>query len=297
MTFYSEIIDKAHVIELSTNIGRACHAMRNFTQGAVSLEHPEILSLDNIAGQLEGQARAIRSHLLVEWEIKHLIKNVFRSSHFLKKIFAGEFFNDNFFSSDVTKMIRDCIEVVITNIRKIDREVNIAILKQSSDIFIESMPAIPEISDTRVLNAEFAKWFSPDAAQLATTAAAKSDINAFCTDSIKIWSLISNKAHSVQDVVSDYLNKQPCCDQANEIVNQAGNVENSARAAICEFVGNRDRINGNAIKDHTNNIRNIITTIRDLIGKDDFMLKDKKEYLLLPNLSSHKILINTSLIQ
>lgn len=63
MAYYYNKINQPQLAELVVRAGRAGHQIRNLTQGFVNLGYPELLTIDTISGQVEGQCRALRAQI------------------------------------------------------------------------------------------------------------------------------------------------------------------------------------------------------------------------------------------
>ena len=63
MEYYTLIKDINKLDEHSTIMGRSFHLMRNYLQGYVENDFPELATLDNRAGNMEGVIRTIKAKL------------------------------------------------------------------------------------------------------------------------------------------------------------------------------------------------------------------------------------------
>jgi hypothetical protein len=272
MTAY-EHIDSEKCNESARMAGRAAHMCRNYLQGFTNLEHPELQAVDGLMGQIEGQFRTLRSNLTERKDVKPQIKLIAKSGRFILKILDPAFIEDSVLgSSDLTEL-RELAEMVNQLTLCIDQEINIAILKESSKLFKIDLPKIatnspnlPNVLSTfdsavpETLKKPDQK-FSPDER--------KANI-------LKLSSMLSNRAHSIQDIVAEHIQNPTQKDHANHIINLAGAIENESRAIIAHF-NSQPNPNLQNVQKNMAGISDSVTKIRQFVEIDTFLIKSKKD--------------------
>jgi hypothetical protein len=286
MAFYYEKIQVKVVDELTSNAGKIGHILRNFCQGYVNVNFPEILSLDNISGQIEGQCRTIRGNLKLGTDIKPTILTCARLTRFIKKIVTEDFFKNSSFDPNKLNHIRKWVDEMQSHFEKIDELVNIAILEVSKELFQDGFIA---------KSAEFPKEFEKPGKEILNEFEYEKNFDEKIVDfekSLELYKstlgclggLISNISHSIQDEVSENIQTASLNEVANKIIALAGDIENQGRAIVAESVANRPNVTN--INKYCDNSNNQVNAMKDFVKGKDY-----------PKEKIDKVLANAGLIQ
>lgn len=275
MSVYNHI-DLEKCNEQARQAGRAAHICRNYLQGFINLEHPELQTVDGLMGQIEGQFRTIRSNLVERKDIKPQIKLIARSSRFIQKILEPSFIEDSALSADDINELRDLACIVHKLILCIDQEINTAILKESSSLFKIELPKL-SINDPKMpaVLTQF-ECSAPEAQAETNQKLATSERKA---QAIKLSKMMSNRAHSAQDLVAEHIQNATEKDHANQIINLAGGIENESRAIIAQF-NSQSSPNIQNIHKHINTTCDLVSKIRQFVEAETFLIKNKKAALV-----------------
>lgn len=290
MTFYFDKLNLPLMDELTSNAGRIGHILRNYCQGYVNVNFPEILTLDNIAGQVEGQCRAIRGLLKNGGDLKPNILACARLSRFMKKIVAEDFFKHPSFESQKLDIIRGWVDNLQNIVKEIDNNVNNAILSVSQDIFGESSPRdeatrISERTDIPI--SDLKKEFNFDTFDEKCVEAEKT-LEQFKNTLHQLGSFTSNLSHKMQDEVSDYINTPQLKDIANKIIGLAGDIENQGRAISAEASApNPNVVN---IGKYCDNTCNQIIAIKDFLKGKEFPKERVEEILIIAGIIQGRVI-------
>jgi len=291
MSFY-EYMDPDICNEQALQAGRAAHVCRNYVQGFTNLGHPEFLTIDGLMGQIEGQFRVIRSHLIDRKDIKPQIKLIARSSRFVQKILKASFIDDNALSENDLDELRDLTGIVNQLILRIDQEINAAILKESSSLFNIELPKIkienPPLPDVLA-------QFNSGISEALVRTEEKFNNCEKKSKAVTFSKMMSNKAHSTQDLVAEHIQQPIEKDHANQIINLAGGIENESRAIIAQF-NSQPTPNIQNIQKNIASACDLVTKIRQLAEAQNFAIKDKTSSIMIACEFQLKIIESLKLI-
>jgi hypothetical protein len=286
MSFYHTYLNKLEIEKLIDNAGKCCHQIRNYTQGYVNATHPEIQTIDNICGQLEGQCRALKSNLVQNVDLKPTLVTCARLSNFLKKISSVEVFADKDFENSEQDKLETILLLINSNInilQQIDFQVNLSIIKMSQDLFNnrnKSNFVVNEIPYKNIYEINIEEIFKADCLAEIISTNSESEMK-------KILSLIgfklSNNSHSIQEKVAEYIQSPAFKDVANKIIQVAGEIENQGRAIIAESVTSKDNYNFKNLTKLLVNSNNSISQLKDISTKQcEYLIKnnDTNNYLI-----------------
>lgn len=286
MSYYYEMLNKDTVELLADEIGKTAHLVRNYCQGYVNLNYPEILTLDNIAGQIEAQSRQIKGKMMIKAEIKPIIILIAKSAVFLKKITTIEFFNSKY-PQEKIETIRLYLSNMSSLIENMDSEVNNSIIKLSEEIFTGNVKSVSinkletplgyasgneNNIDTSYIDKEFLYIVNFDKKTIDT----EKNITSFKTIIEKLGCFLTNNSHRTQDVVADYIDTEPYKTSANMIINLSGTIENQGRIMIAECNAN---MNIDAIKKALKVSTDNIISLKNYVNGKEFTIADKFEDL------------------
>eukprot|EP01060_Flectonema_neradi_P001279 TRINITY_DN10753_c0_g2_i1.p2 TRINITY_DN10753_c0_g2~~TRINITY_DN10753_c0_g2_i1.p2 ORF type:complete len:320 (+),score=62.17 TRINITY_DN10753_c0_g2_i1:52-960(+) len=263
---------KTEIDRLALEAGKAAHMLRNYTQGMVSLKHPEVATCDNMAGQIEGQLRALRAHVKEDHEFKPLLNESSRAAVFLTRIMGEDFIRDKHVDAGRMTKIRDLLQVVASRLRMIDYRIQEALVKGSEDIFGESdihIPMKPMLSPDDFV----ATHFNPELVTDLTSPKVTTDERQAAI--VQIASALSNKAHEIQDIASPYIISPYTKDVANHLIGQCGGFENEARKSIAYFTVNKANVAAPIQKCFTGMSKNI-SCLKDYVEEPSFNLNEVK---------------------
>ena len=269
--FSSEV--RTEIDRLALESGKAAHMLRNYTQGMVSLKHPEIATCDNLAGQIEGQLRAMRAHMKEGHEFKHILSESSRAAVFLSRILSDDFIKDKQVDEGRLQKIRELLKVVTSRLRMIDYRINEALIRGSEDIFGETDIHIP-VKPMLLPDDFVSNFFAPDLT--VDLNRPKLTMDERLAAVVEIASALSNKAHEIQDIASPFIISQYTKESANHLIGTCGGVENEARKAIAHFTLNK----ANAAAPIQKSLQNLSKTISNLqcfIDDPSFNLNDVQE--------------------
>ena len=263
------------LVALCEEGGRAAHMARNYAGGFANLNHPEVLTIDTVCGQIEGQLRAVMGHIKESKEIKQILTLVAKAATFMSKILKPDFTSNKSVPDESYAKIVELVAALLCCTQRMDLTLNEAIMRHSADLFeMAPMPVCaPQGEHTR--NSIVQRHFEASAEDKGRVSAAV--IRAGRTPEeqrhlgIELGAWCSNKAHLLQDACSGYLLNPAKKDAANRVINLAGATENEARVliTICQTHKNVPEA---AFKGHLDNLCKHINTIRDEASQPAFAL-------------------------
>lgn len=279
MSYYQKYLKKDSEFEkLIEDAGRCCHQVRNYTQGYVNLNHPEIQTIDNISGQMEGQLRVLKSNLHQNVEMKPVIITCAKLSNFNKKMISKGVFADEFEIKEQQKFknITALINTTLNIIQHIDYKINLAIIEMSQELFSSNVKSIDdykiEHKCTEKANYEINVEDEFKAEFDESTEEVESDPKKLLS---KIGFKLSNNSHFIQEQVADFIQILVFKDTANKIIQLAGEIENQGRAIIAEGVISKDNINIKNINKYLTNSNNSVSQLKDIAFKQcDYLVKN-----------------------
>ena len=274
MAYYYDKLNVGSVDLLIENTGRISHVIRNLTQGYVTIDYPEILTLDNIAGQIEAQCRAIRGNLKERIDIKSNIFTTAKLARFMKNIISVEFYKKDTIDAVRLGNARKWVDSIISHITTVDNCVNKSILSSSQDLFsmIEFSDVVPSPGgdaqpDIDKADIEIAKEFDYEKNFDEKQVDVDKNVDKYRLILANLGSYMANLSHFIQDEVSDWINTSPENTVANQVINTAGQIENAGRQII-EQATVKILNQGNTNKSIENANANV-NTLKDFV-------KDKK---------------------
>ena len=274
MAYYYDKLNVGSVDLLIENTGRISHVIRNLTQGYVTIDYPEILTLDNIAGQIEAQCRAIRGNLKERIDIKSNIFTIAKLARFMKNIISVEFYKKDTIDAVRLGNARKWVDSIISHITTVDNCVNKSILSSSQDLFsmIEFSDVVPSPGgdaqpDIDKADIEIAKEFDYEKNFDEKQVDVDKNVDKYRLILANLGSYMANLSHFIQDEVSDWINTSPENTVANQVINTAGQIENAGRQII-EQATVKILNQGNTNKSIENANANV-NTLKDFV-------KDKK---------------------
>ena len=274
MAYYYDKLNVGSVDLLIENTGRISHVIRNLTQGYVTIDYPEILTLDNIAGQIEAQCRAIRGNLKERIDIKSNIFTTAKLARFMKNIISVEFYKKDTIDAVRLGNARKWVDSIISHITTVDNCVNKSILSSSQDLFsmIEFSDFVPSPGgdaqpDIDKADIEIAKEFDYEKNFDEKQVDVDKNVDKYRLILANLGSYMANLSHFIQDEVSDWINTSPENTVANQVINTAGQIENAGRQII-EQATVKILNQGNTNKSIENANANV-NTLKDFV-------KDKK---------------------
>jgi hypothetical protein len=244
--FYYENLNPTEIDGLIKNAGRVSHIMRNIIQGYVNANFPEILNLDNTAGQIEGQCRLIRSNLRQSKDVKQPLIASLKLAKFIKNTLAEGFFKSKSFPIEKLDSLRTWADSLNKYFQKADELINKAIFEISAEVsdknvggygstpdFSSFSPNLLDGADEEIEKAfDYEKYFDE---KLVDT---DKNLVQYKQILVTLGSYVSNTSHWVQDEVSDLTETPRYAELANKIINTAGNIENQGRAIVAETARN-----------------------------------------------------------
>ena len=232
---------------LVRDIGRAAHVLRNYTTGYTTIDHPELHTLDHFTQKIEGLTKVIRANIKYRKNISMPFLKVKRSSSFLLKTFKINFANSEKLSKEMVKNIVDFLIAMEEKTQLSDTIITKAMLNETENQYlIEKLKPIKPNAD---ISKKLANEFEVDGYinRIESSSAIKNDIRDLLT--VRTFMLIGNKAHQIQDEVSSYHDDKQVTQQSNQIVNQAGAIEEHARGNIKWIRDNGDTAGDESFKD------------------------------------------------
>eukprot|EP01059_Diplonema_ambulator_P027783 TRINITY_DN4645_c5_g1_i1.p1 TRINITY_DN4645_c5_g1~~TRINITY_DN4645_c5_g1_i1.p1 ORF type:complete len:316 (+),score=99.73 TRINITY_DN4645_c5_g1_i1:45-950(+) len=278
MDIYYALTNADELTDLAVEAGRAAHMLRNYTQGYVNLNHPEVATCDNLCGQIEGQIRILTAHLREKKEVKQILSLIGKTSVFLGKILEPGFLSDEKVNQERLEMMKYLLRIVKECTMKIDRDITLALLKSSmSDFGCTGDEAALKGLQVGYDRSEFvnAKF---DPMNALPSYSGKAFPSAECKQEalFSLGSHMSNKAHEIQDAVSCYLLSHK--DTSNAIINLAGQVENDARAVISISTVHLN-VPKDPVSKHFSKISGSLEQIRNSASSDSFPIKEVRSKL------------------
>lgn len=240
--YYFPYLDILKIKDISRSIGFKSHQIRNYTAGYVRIEYPEIQIVDIMIGQIEGIMRDIIGHIENCWDIKSLINNSSRPLSFLYRAFFGNTENSNIISAFIPEENRKIIVIqlisIYNDIKEIDKLVNEAILKDSDMNFTGIKHEINANDSAFLVKLE--NDFKLKPIEEYEKYEIKNSINNNFENLVinlkdntkKLSMIISNNAHSLQNICSEYIYKNPENIQCNNIIEYSGQIEEKSREII-----------------------------------------------------------------
>lgn len=264
MELLKDSLDKNILLDLSTKIGRAGHQLKSICQNFVGLSHPEMLTIDNIAGNIEGEARNLKAHLVANWEIRYITTAIARGSTFLNRISSPDFFKDSTIKPEVLAKIQSLASLIVQATKSIETQLMIAQIKHSQSVFgSDSMFPVPQVP-------------AVDMAPLSKFGVAPSELPSAKGSNPKEMAeatgeYLANLAHITQETVDNYVNHETLKPLANKIINLSGAVENEARACITH--------SRKAPKLDANGVKKAIENAKIKIAEEAKLVDEQKEWV------------------
>ncbi len=187
-------MQEKRIADLVTEAGRSAHLIRNYVQGYVNLNFPEMLSLDNISGRIEGVIRQIKSKIQEKTQnYSEDVDRVLFSTKFLLKINEGRPVNENFDRS-ITPRIKKCLSLIFINMS------NVQIMLQNQI----NNTRKPLLKDNQSLNRSVWNCFNASSYLQNNNFKINADFRQKKERCHLLAQYSSNGAHLLQDMVSSY---------------------------------------------------------------------------------------------
>ena len=289
MDLYYQLDNVKKIEELAIEAGRAAHMARNYAQGFVSLNHPEVATCDNLCGQVEGQLRAMRGHIEERKEIKQIITPVAKTATFMCNIIKPDFISDRIFPDANMDKLAHLLHTVRRCVLRIDNEINDAIVQHSSGLFGEEVPLKfclgEHHTDSMICND-----FDPPVQQKSSEAEVTAQQGNKKDATAELGRVLSNKAHVLQDLCSAHVLCPVQKEAANTIINLAGAAENEARVLIALSV--QKHFNEKGCANHLEKLATHVKNAQAHVAQGTFTIPEKRA-VLVQGLNDTSLLVDS----
>jgi len=240
MTYYYKHVEPERLIALAERAGNCAHEMRNFCQGHVRLDMPEILTIDTLSGQMEGVCRDIVSIIEMRQCCKESLRSIIRPTVLIEKMLDNDSLPEyakKAVPEEAVDKLRELLTLQKKAIRELSDQVNNGIIRESEENFQCDMPKV-EI-DQLELDDEIPKRFTDPQDWSTYKFDSPKPIPEFKADSLLYAQLACNHAHQMQNMCSRYIRVPQSKAIATKIIGIAGQIENKSRRIQQVIVNHR----------------------------------------------------------